>query len=62
MGQKIDPRGFRLAITRDWSSRWYANSQSFASNLLEDIKSSKLFELMLFCFPKINCISKIVFI
>lgn len=38
MGQKIDPRGFRLAVTKDWSSRWYANNQSFASNLAEDIK------------------------
>lgn len=38
MGQKIDPRGFRLVITKDWSSRWYANNQSFASNLIEDIK------------------------
>lgn len=38
MGQKIDPRGFRLAITKDWSSRWFANNQSFASNLAEDIK------------------------
>lgn len=38
MGQKIDPRGFRLAITKDWSSRWFANNQSFASNLEEDIK------------------------
>lgn len=38
MGQKIDPRGFRLAVTRDWSSRWFANNQTFASNLAEDIK------------------------
>ena len=38
MGQKIDPRGFRLAVTKDWSSRWYANSKTFASNLIEDIK------------------------
>lgn len=38
MGQKIDPRGFRLAVTKDWSSRWFANNQSFASNLEEDIK------------------------
>ncbi|RTK93689.1 MAG: 30S ribosomal protein S3 [Neisseriaceae bacterium] len=38
MGQKIDPRGFRLAVTKDWSSRWYANNQSFASNLEEDLK------------------------
>ena len=38
MGQKIDPRGFRLAVTKDWSSRWYANSSTFASLLQEDIK------------------------
>lgn len=38
MGQKIDPRGFRLAINKDWSSRWYANTNNFADALLEDIK------------------------
>ena len=38
MGQKIHPTGFRLAVTRNWSSRWYANSQSFATMLHEDIK------------------------
>ena len=38
MGQKIHPTGFRLAVTRDWSSRWYANSKNFASMLNEDVK------------------------
>jgi small subunit ribosomal protein S3 len=38
MGQKIHPVGFRLAVTRDWSSRWYANSKNFAGMLNEDIK------------------------
>jgi small subunit ribosomal protein S3 len=38
MGQKIHPTGFRLAVTRDWSSRWYANSTNFAGMLNEDIK------------------------
>ena len=37
MGQKIHPTGFRLAVTRDWSSRWFANSKNFASMLGEDI-------------------------
>lgn len=37
MGQKIHPTGFRLSVTRDWSSRWFANSKSFASMLREDI-------------------------
>jgi small subunit ribosomal protein S3 len=38
MGQKIHPTGFRLAVTRDWSSRWYANSKNFAGMLYEDIQ------------------------
>jgi small subunit ribosomal protein S3 len=37
MGQKIHPTGFRLAVTRDWSSRWFANSKMFPSMLREDI-------------------------
>jgi small subunit ribosomal protein S3 len=38
MGQKINPIGFRLAVNRNWSSRWYANSRTFAPMLAEDIK------------------------
>ena len=38
MGQKIHPTGFRLAVTRDWSSRWYANSKNFAGMLNEDVQ------------------------
>ena len=38
MGQKIDPRGFRLVVTKDWSSRWFASTNNFAAILLEDIK------------------------
>lgn len=38
MGQKIDPRGFRLVVTKDWSSRWFAHSSNFAKLLQEDIK------------------------
>jgi small subunit ribosomal protein S3 len=38
MGQKIHPTGFRLAVSRNWSSRWYANSKDFPGMLNEDIK------------------------
>ena len=38
MGQKIHPIGFRLAVTRNWGSRWYANSKNFPGMLNEDIK------------------------
>lgn len=37
MGQKIHPIGFRLSVTRDWSSRWFANSKTFPGMLREDI-------------------------
>ncbi len=38
MGQKINPIGFRLAVNRNWSSRWYANNRNFAPMLAEDLK------------------------
>ena len=38
MGQKINPIGFRLAVNRNWSSRWYANSRQFAAMLADDVR------------------------
>ena len=38
MGQKIHPIGFRLAVNRNWGSRWYANKKHYAPMLAEDIK------------------------
>lgn len=38
MGQKIHPTGFRLSVTRDWVSRWYAPTKTFASTLQGDIE------------------------
>ena len=38
MGQKVNPVGIRLGITRDWTSKWFANSRSFPSYLLQDWK------------------------
>jgi small subunit ribosomal protein S3 len=37
MGQKIHPVGFRLPVTRNWSSRWYASNRNFAGMLAEDL-------------------------
>jgi small subunit ribosomal protein S3 len=39
MGQKIHPTGFRLAVTRNWASRWYAGNGNFAEMLNEDLKA-----------------------
>lgn len=41
MGQKVDPRGLRLGIIRDWDAKWYADKKHFASLLLEDVKIRK---------------------
>ncbi|MES2026430.1 MAG: 30S ribosomal protein S3 [Pseudomonadota bacterium] len=38
MGQKIHPTGFRLAVSRNWASRWYAGNSNFATMLNEDLK------------------------
>lgn len=38
MGQKVNPHGLRVGIIKDWDSRWYADSNSFADNLVEDYK------------------------
>jgi small subunit ribosomal protein S3 len=37
MGQKIHPTGFRLPVTRAWSSRWFANNRNFSRMLAEDL-------------------------
>lgn len=45
MGQKTNPTGFRLAVRRNWQSRWYATKKDFAKLLHEDqIIREKLME------------------
>ncbi|HYM34186.1 MAG TPA: 30S ribosomal protein S3 [Steroidobacteraceae bacterium] len=36
MGQKVNPIGIRLGITRDWSSKWYAPSRDFPAYIYSD--------------------------
>jgi small subunit ribosomal protein S3 len=38
MGQKINPTGFRLPVTRNWTSRWFATGPAFPKMLGEDLK------------------------
>ncbi len=38
MGQKVNPRGFRLAVRRDWDSRWYAGKGDYAKSVNEDYR------------------------
>ena len=56
MGQKIQPTGFRLPVSRNWTSRWFANYRDFAKMLNEDIKVRQYLKLRL----KSAAVSKIL--
>jgi small subunit ribosomal protein S3 len=47
MGQKVNPIGFRLGITRTWDSRWFGKRE-YATLLHEDIKLRKYLKAKLF--------------
>ena len=36
VGQKVNPTGFRIGITEEWRSRWFAPKAAFAEFLVED--------------------------
>ena len=38
MGQKVDPRGLRLGISKNWESNWFAEKQDYVKKLNSDIK------------------------
>jgi small subunit ribosomal protein S3 len=56
MGQKVQPTGFRLPVSRNWTSRWYANHKDFAKMLNEDIKVREYLKKRL----KTAAVSKII--
>lgn len=38
MGQKVNPIGIRLGITKDWTSKWYADHKDYPDYLNADLK------------------------
>ena len=46
MGQKVSPTGFRLGITEDWRSRWYAG-KNYAETLENDLEIRKFLDKQL---------------
>lgn len=38
MGQKVNPVGFRVAVNRNWRSRWFADKKQYGSLVIEDGK------------------------
>lgn len=41
MGQKVHPTGFRLGISTDWTSKWYAEGRNYAKLLNSDLEIRK---------------------
>ena len=44
MGQKVHPTGFRIGVTEDWRSRWFASKENFGDLLVEDQKIRKFIQ------------------
>ena len=42
MGQKVNPVGIRLGITREWTSKWYASTKNFPSHVYTDFQVREL--------------------
>jgi len=41
LGQKVNPIGLRIAVNKNWRSRWFAGKKEFADLLLEDVEIRK---------------------
>jgi len=39
MGQKVNPVGIRLGITRDWSSKWYAGKKKAPVSAIQPLSA-----------------------
>src|ERR1700728_700383 len=60
MGQKVNPIGFRVGITEDWKSRWYAPKAAFGDFLVEDFKVRKHIDGRLNRRPPFAAVSEIL--
>jgi len=60
MGQKVNPTGFRVGITEDWKSRWYAPKAAYGNFLVEDYKVRKVIDGKLNRRPPFAAVSDIL--
>lgn len=42
MGQKVNPKGFRVGVIKEWDSKWFAEKKDFSNLLVEDHKIRNL--------------------
>ena len=59
MGQKVNPTGFRIGITEEWRSRWFAPKAAFAEFLVEDHKIREYIDNKLNRQPPYAAVSKV---
>ncbi|HEX8522993.1 MAG TPA: 30S ribosomal protein S3 [Tepidisphaeraceae bacterium] len=60
MGQKVNPTGFRIGITEDWKSRWYAPKSAYGDFLIEDRKIRRLVDAKLNRRPPFAAVSDVM--
>ena len=60
MGQKVNPTGFRVGITEDWKSRWYAPKAAYGNFLVEDFKVRRVIDSKLNRRPPFAAVSDIL--
>jgi small subunit ribosomal protein S3 len=41
VGQKVNPKGLRIGIIKDWEAKWFADKKNFSGLLLEDVNIRK---------------------
>jgi small subunit ribosomal protein S3 len=60
MGQKVNPTGFRVGVTEDWKSRWYAPKHAYGQFLIEDYQVRTLIDQELNRAPQPAAVSDIL--
>src|SRR5690348_785664 len=60
MGQKVNPTGFRVGITEDWKSRWYAPKAAYGNFLVEDYRVRRVIDQKLNRRPPFAAVSDIM--
>src|SRR3954454_11182754 len=60
MGQKVNPTGFRVGITEDWKSKWYAPKAAYGNFLVEDYKVRNYIDQKLNRRPPFAAVSEIM--
>ena len=60
MGQKVNPLGFRVGITEDYKSKWYAPKNAYGDFLGEDFKLRKYIDEKLNRRPPFAAVSEVI--